>query len=144
MALSWRSRRCHLLSVWRQERALLLLNIIPRSVKRASRKSGISQRQLVRLFEGEGQNYLDEVEKLLEKVTVPVRTAVISGEPSEVIAALADRSHSSYIVMSTHARVGLERWAIGSVTQGVLQLTTRPIILTRPSEDHARLQPAFS
>jgi nucleotide-binding universal stress UspA family protein len=38
------------------------------------------------------------------------------------------------IAISTHGRAGLERWIMGSVTQRLLNATTLPMLIVRPSD----------
>ena len=37
------------------------------------------------------------------------------------------------IAMATHGRGGLQRWAMGSVTERVLHMTKRPLLIVRPA-----------
>lgn len=39
------------------------------------------------------------------------------------------------IAMATHGRSGLQRWLIGSVTEGVLTKTRLPLLIVRPSDE---------
>jgi nucleotide-binding universal stress UspA family protein len=41
------------------------------------------------------------------------------------------------VVLATHGRGGLERWMLGSVTERILGATKLPILIVRPSEQHA-------
>jgi nucleotide-binding universal stress UspA family protein len=51
--------------------------------------------------------------------------------PAEAIVAEADRSKADLIVMASHGRRGLDRVMLGSVTQRVLALTARPVLVYR-------------
>ncbi len=45
-----------------------------------------------------------------------------------------DGGSERIIAMSTHGRSGLQRWAVGSVTERVLHKTTLPLFIMRPQE----------
>lgn len=49
------------------------------------------------------------------------------------------------IAMATHGRSGVARWALGSITERVLQTTTRPMLIVRPElSDAEALEAEFS
>lgn len=62
-------------------------------------------------------------------VTAP---AVMVGNPAEAIIDAAATHEVDVIVMATHGRGGLQRWALGSVADTVLRMSTAPILLVRP------------
>jgi len=67
----------------------------------------------------------------LRPYAIPVRTAVEAGAAAEQIVAAAARHQVDLIVMATHGRSGVTRWALGSVTDKVLHTTTTPLVLVR-------------
>ncbi|MEI7770461.1 MAG: universal stress protein [Chloroflexales bacterium] len=82
----------------------------------------------------EADSYLEREAGALVAQVKEVRREVVFGLPAEQIVAAAARLGDSMIVMATHGKGGLLRWALGSVTTRVLQLTTRPTFLIRGSE----------
>ncbi len=62
---------------------------------------------------------------------VACRTEPLSGPPVTAIVELAERSTADAIVMGTHGRSGLARFALGSVTDGVLRRSPLPVIVVR-------------
>lgn len=44
------------------------------------------------------------------------------------------------IVMATHGRQGIQRWALGSVAERVLHGTRLPVMIVRPGESESRAQ----
>lgn len=52
---------------------------------------------------------------------VPVRALVGEGEPAEVIAREARELGSDLVVIGTHGRTGLVRWALGSVAEALVE-----------------------
>ena len=63
-------------------------------------------------------------------VSIDVRTGV----QGEVIPQLAAEHRVDLIVMSTHARTGLDRARVGSIAGSVLRATDRPVLLVRPEQ----------
>jgi nucleotide-binding universal stress UspA family protein len=78
------------------------------------------------------EEYLARVEKKLKKASLKVRSEILRGDPAEQIVDYADANPFNLIVMSTHARSGLNRWVYGSVTAKVLQRASSPVFLVRP------------
>lgn len=62
---------------------------------------------------------------------LPVKTLVEIGYPAEVIVDEAEKRAIDLIVMATHGRSGLRRWALGSVAGKVLHAATTPLLLIR-------------
>jgi nucleotide-binding universal stress UspA family protein len=63
-----------------------------------------------------------------------VHSVVVTGHPAEVIVDEAAKQHANLIVMATHGRGGIRRWALGSVADKVLHATTTPLVLVRAQE----------
>ena len=80
------------------------------------------------------EEYLAEVEKRLKNTSLSVKSTVVMGDPTEQIIEYANINPINLIVMSTHARSGLDLWALGSVAAKVLQKASRPIFLVRPRQ----------
>lgn len=64
------------------------------------------------------------------------RAMVCDGPPADVIVEEADRLGADLIVMATHGRSGLRRWAMGSVADTVLHHTHKPMVLVRAHPAH--------
>ena len=78
---------------------------------------------------GQAQAYLDQVAQGLGAEGFEVATHVRYGHPAaEIIDAARE---ADLVVMSTHGRSGLDRWALGSVAEKVLRHCGRPILLVR-------------
>jgi nucleotide-binding universal stress UspA family protein len=70
-----------------------------------------------------------------------VCTATRVGNPAEGILDFVDRGHLCLVVMATHGRSGLTRWAIGSVADKVVRSTThQPLLLIRAKGAHADIR----
>ncbi len=53
---------------------------------------------------------------------------------AEAIVQMAEQGNFDIIAMATHGRGGLERWAMGSVTERVLNATKLPLLIMRPQQ----------
>jgi nucleotide-binding universal stress UspA family protein len=84
------------------------------------------------------QKYLAEVAKRLETTGLKVRTEVLvskaplEAKPADEILDYANRTATNLIVMATHGRSGLSRWAYGSVAERIVYGGNTPVLLIRP------------
>lgn len=67
---------------------------------------------------------------------IEVNSAILVGNPAEKIVDYADSGDIDLIVMATHGRSGISRWALGSVADKVLRATERPVVLVRAQNAH--------
>ncbi len=77
------------------------------------------------------QRYLSKIEGQLKKDGLSVRSEVLEGSPADAIVDYANKNAFNLIVMSTHGRTGLRRWAFGSIAEKVLNGASTPIFLVR-------------
>lgn len=76
--------------------------------------------------------YLSRVQKGLTDAGLKVSLQVLEGDPATEIIDHANKIKANLVVMATHGRSGLGRWAYGSVAQKVLQGASSPILMVRP------------
>ncbi len=77
--------------------------------------------------------YLAGVAAELAKSNLQVHTLVLAGaRPADEILRAVAAERADLIVMATHARGGLQRVLLGSVTQDVLAASPVPLLLVRP------------
>jgi nucleotide-binding universal stress UspA family protein len=75
---------------------------------------------------------LESARRLAQDLGVAVETRLEGPSPVvETVAALAEREGFDLIVMGSHGRSGFRRLVLGSVTEGVLRHTTRPLLVVR-------------
>lgn len=91
----------------------------------------LSEEHMIRARKGLDEYLLNTGEKLKE-AGVCVRHEVLDGRPAEEIIEYADKNQIDLIIMATHGRSGLSRWAYGSVAEKILMSGTSPILLVRP------------
>lgn len=77
------------------------------------------------------QAYLGRVRASLADRNLAVDVAMTTGEAAEEILAYAERHAVDLIVLSSHGRSGLERWAFGSVAEKVVRAATCATLLVR-------------
>lgn len=80
------------------------------------------------------QLYLEAVADRLDDAGVPIDIAVVEGLAAQGIVDYAAQHGVDLIVMATHGRTGLRRWAYGSVTEKVLRSGKCSLVVVRPSE----------
>ena len=80
----------------------------------------------------EAETYIDgKVDEMRGEGLANVIATIIEGDPASEIIDLGLKTPNDLIVMSTHGRSGLERWALGSVAEKVVQLSRDPVLLVR-------------
>ena len=60
-----------------------------------------------------------------------VKSAILVGHPAEEIVDYADKEEMGLIIMATHGRSGIRRWALGSVADKVVRAAKQPVALIR-------------
>lgn len=70
-----------------------------------------------------------------------VELEVEVGDPAETIVAIAESRRVTMIAMATHGYGGVRRWALGSVTDKVIQAAPAPVFVVRSAAHEARQQP---
>lgn len=90
---------------------------------------------VVDALEREGETIVDDVADAIASMGVDYGTDVVQGSPAETIVEYADRYDYDLIVMPTHARSGLSRYLLGSVTEKVVRLSSVPVLTARLRED---------
>ncbi len=75
--------------------------------------------------------YLAGIVKQFKKEGINTRMELPIGDPAKQIIKYDAASESRFIIMSTHGRSGISRWAYGSVAESVMLGTQTPIIMVR-------------
>ena len=82
----------------------------------------------------QAEKYLARIAKRMEKKGLMVRTGVLLGNPAEEIISIVDELDADLVLMATHGRSGVGRWAYGSVADKVLRASPVPVMVVRPEE----------
>jgi nucleotide-binding universal stress UspA family protein len=80
------------------------------------------------------QNIAQHLEKEDQARNIEVNYVITEGYPAEEIVEYAEKSHIDTIIMATHGRTGIMRWALGSVADKVIRAANQPVILIRAGE----------
>jgi len=79
------------------------------------------------------ERYLKRIESRLRETVRSVRTVTEVGPAADGVVGTAEKLHAGLIIMATHGRGGLDRWALGSVADKVMRLADCPTMLVRPT-----------
>jgi nucleotide-binding universal stress UspA family protein len=80
------------------------------------------------------QSYLKKVVAKAKKDGLMVKGVVVEGNPADSIIEYAQKNGVDLIVMSTHGRSGVSRFAMGSVTDKVIRTAAAPVLVVTPTE----------
>ena len=75
--------------------------------------------------------YLGNVEKSLKNLGVPLKVESCLGNAAAEIVKCAEKNQVDLIVMASHGRSGVSKWAFGSVAEKVFRSTCVPILMVR-------------
>ncbi len=75
--------------------------------------------------------YLAQLKSRLDGKGLSLQTEVIEGRVAEGIVDYAAGHGVDLIVMATHGRSGISRWALGSVADRVVRLASVPVLMVR-------------
>lgn len=95
----------------------------------------IVEGQMVDGLVQQGEEIVDEAANTLDTLGVAHDTDVVQGNPAPTIIEYAEDYGCDLIVMSTHAREGLSRYLIGSVSEKVVRLSSVPVLTVRMQPD---------
>lgn len=82
-------------------------------------------------MEKQAQKYLDRVAKGFEDKGIKVETLVLLGDPAEEIILSAKHQGADIIIMASHGRSGIRRWAHGSVADKIFRASNVPVLMVR-------------
>ena len=83
--------------------------------------------------------YLTKVVDATKKDGLDAKAVFLEGSPADSIVDYAESNGVDLIVMSTHGRSGVTRFALGSVTDKVIRTVSVPIMVITPAECRAKI-----
>lgn len=86
----------------------------------------------------EAAEYLERVAGRIRQRGLRVATKVTVGRAAEEIAAAAREQHAAAIVIGSHGRGGIARFALGSVASGVIERVSVPVVVARAAAAAAK------
>ncbi|MFC2025206.1 universal stress protein [Chloroflexota bacterium] len=106
-------------SIWAGEESL------PRLIMEASNRMESEARAT-------GERYLMQLLGRVKYDGVDIQSQVMFGDHvADVIADYATKNEADLIIISTHGRSGISRWAWGSVADRILRATCVPVLMVR-------------
>lgn len=82
-----------------------------------------------------GKDIVEDAASSLSALGVDHEVDVVQGNPAPTIAEYAERYGHDLVVMPTHAREGVSRYLVGSVTEKVVRLSSVPVLTARMQPD---------
>jgi len=79
------------------------------------------------------KQYVDEMANKLKMEGVAANAEIITGKAAEGILSYAQNNQIDLIVMSTHGRSGISRWAFGSVADKIIRHSLIPVLIVAPT-----------
>jgi nucleotide-binding universal stress UspA family protein len=77
----------------------------------------------------QAKNYIEKIAVRLKREGINVKTTVVSGSPADEILDYVKNNKIDLIIMSTHGKSGISRFAFGSVAEKVLRHSTVPVLV---------------
>jgi nucleotide-binding universal stress UspA family protein len=93
--------------------------------------------ELGRILLAEAQRYLEQTSEKLRHAGLRVDWEVRVGSAENEIVRAIETVTPDLVVMATHGRGGLRRWAVGSVTNEVLHRSVVPLLVMPPARQSA-------
>ncbi len=94
---------------------------------------GLDEEQ--RRIDQQAESYLKGVAGRLGSHGLAVETRVSEGHPVTALAELAHEPTNDLIVLATHSRAGISRWALGSVAAAIVKSAGEPVLIVPPAGD---------
>ena len=112
------------------EAQIIVVNVMDTFV--IDRFSKITERKVVEQeLNDDGRRHINYVLGLAEKSSVKATWLIEKGRPFEHIVRLANSLDVDLIVMGTYGRRGVEKMAIGSVSERVIEYSKCPVIVVK-------------
>jgi nucleotide-binding universal stress UspA family protein len=80
----------------------------------------------------EAKDYISRMVQKLNKEGMAVTGDIVYGGAAEEILDYTKKNQIDLIIMSTHGRSGVSRWAFGSVADKVMRHSTVPVLIASP------------
>ncbi len=87
--------------------------------------------QIIETELDDADNYLKTVATSHTLTGIAIKTEAMFGQPLQDILSVAESRRVDLIVICSHGRTGLMRWALGSVAQGLAHQSSVPLLVLR-------------
>ena len=102
-----------------------------------NRQSAEATRMLLAEVERSSRQYLGQIQEGLRSAGLAAIATTLPGTPARALVDWLVRDPEALVVMSTHGRGGIARWALGSVADKVLHSISNPMLLIRGNAESA-------
>ncbi len=85
--------------------------------------------------------YLQRAARKLEAKGIATDIRVLTGDPAEAIVSYTEKNPADVIVMASHGRSGVTRWAVGSVADKVFRASKVPVLMVKTPAKPPRKRP---
>jgi nucleotide-binding universal stress UspA family protein len=113
---------------------LCLVHVVNELVLDYSYGAGLRGPSLIDSLREVGNRILQQAEEPVKKLGIPVESVLlecVGGPAADAIVTQANGWHADLIVMGTHGRRGLRRFAMGSDAEVVVRESAGPVLLVR-------------
>ena len=101
------------------------------------RQSSEDTRRMLEDVQRSSRTYLERIQQALRSDGLVAFTTTLPGPPARALVDWLVREPEALVVMSTHGRGGIARWAMGSVADKVLHSIPNPVLLIRTNAESA-------
>ncbi len=114
---------------------IVLLRVIPIPLFSMVLTDGLSaMEQRLNMEQADAGQYLAQVAQRLTETGLNVETRTCSGGAVSGIVEQGETTHASMIVITPHGRIGMNELIMGSVARGVMEWSSRPLLLVPPRQ----------
>lgn len=96
-----------------------------------SEKQAEMKQQVEAERKNEAKNYLNQLMSRLDCGEAKIQTELLTGKAAEVLTAYAVKNEVELIIIATHGRSGVSRWARGSIADRILHSSCAPVLMVR-------------
>ncbi|MSQ24576.1 MAG: universal stress protein [Chloroflexi bacterium] len=90
---------------------------------------------MVDAMEGGTRQALEKLQAVLQSQSIPVSATILRGQAASSLLDYEKKYNPDLVVMASHGRTGLARFAMGSVTGRLVRDGTAPVLVTRMSTE---------
>jgi nucleotide-binding universal stress UspA family protein len=92
-------------------------------------QSGYLMGDVQKRKKADAADYLAKVAAMLDKENIKTQQVIAEGRAAEAVLDYVEKNQVDLIIMSSHGRTGISRWAFGSVADRILHQSKVPVLL---------------
>jgi|WetSurMetagenome_2_1015567.scaffolds.fasta_scaffold530248_2 nucleotide-binding universal stress UspA family protein len=114
---------------------LLVRAVEPIAIPYGRERAKITSMEQLEAFEihhkVEAEKYLEAMVAQLAKAGIDAKADVIYGKAADVLGDFASKNDFDLVIIASHGRSGISRWALGSVADRLLRSVRVPVLMVR-------------